>query len=415
MLKRLIVIVVPMSAVLVVTALIMQRQYPAPAVLAVPAAGNVAQQKTTDNAVTQSGHPLAENTSEVRILELAKGQTSPAEMAALLRQLYSENPDGLFDTLMRLGKESLEIRRIVLPLLADALLLWPEADGRYIFPVADSYADMDLPAAAEWGAAFLVKTGRTDMAASSLLGRLAKVSEGRALSLIASLPEAARRDAMNSVACHMEIGDLNHLMQVCGSMDAQGISIFSKQLFERLGMERLNQTAAWLQATAGAARIPGAVTSISQALVINDGPQKAMAWADSLPEVDAEAQAITSIYREWAKESPASAIKDILSAYDGAPQLMADVFKGAAEHHGTGAAAQWEAARHLVNSSARAYAISSLIEPMLVTIGPTETKAKIAALPTDSLEREAADLMIQAVYMTPSTVRLLESRFGKTE
>ena len=140
-----------------------------------------------------------------------------------------------------------------------------------------------------------------------------------------------------------------------------------------------------------------------------------MAWADSLPEVKAEAQSIMTIYREWARESPESAIKDILSAYDGSPELMADVFNGAAEQHGAGAAMQWDAACHLGNSSARSYAISALIEPMLVTIGPIETKTKIAALPTDSLERGVAELTIQALYKNPATVNLLESRFGKIE
>lgn len=94
---------------------------------------------------------------------------------------------------------------------------------------------------------------------------------------------------------------------------------------------------------------------------------------------------------------------------------MADVFKGAAEHHGSGAVAQWAAACSLVNASARAYALSALIEPMLVTSGPAETQVRIAALPPDSLERNAAELMVQAAYKNPATVKQMEIRFGKIE
>jgi hypothetical protein len=351
-------------------------------------------------------------TMEDRLMEEVMQNRSPAEVADLLKKLYSENPDGLFNALLTMGRESLATRQRLLPLLAEALILWPDAEGRYVFPVADAYGEMDECAAAEWAATFLVSTGRSDLAASSLLGRLCEVSEDRAFSLIASLPPAARKDAMNSVAYHIAIGDLNHLMTVCSGFDPQGISTFSKQLFERLGMERLNETAAWLQTTPGAARIPGAISSISRAIVINDGPEKAVAWADSLPDVNAEAQAITTIYGEWAKESPENAIKNILAVYDGAPQLMADVFNGAAGHHGSGALAQWDAARGLVNSSARAYAIAALIEPMLMTAGPAETRSKIASLPSNSLERTAAELMMQAAYKNPATVGQIETRFG---
>lgn len=415
MFKRFLVIVLPLSVVLITTALFMQSHHPAAKVPAVPEAGKVAPQKTTGMNGRHADHPSADIPLVGRILDMAKGMTSPAEMAALLKQAYAENPDGLFDALMAMGKESWKTRRRVLPLVAAALTWWPEAEGRYVFPIAEAYAEIDLPAAAEWGAAFLIKTGRSDLAASSLLGLFSETSEVRALSLIATLPEEARRDAMHSVAYHMPIGDLDHLMQVCRNLDPQGTSAFSKQLFERLGMERPDETAAWLLITPGAERIPGAVSSISRALVLKHGPQKAMAWADSLPEVEAEAQAITAVYREWAKESPENAIKDILAVYEGAPQLMADVFKGAAEHHGSGAVAQWAAACSLVNASARAYAVSALVEPMLITSGPAETQVRIAALPPDSLERNAAELMVQAAYKNPATVKQMEIRFGKIE
>lgn len=350
-----------------------------------------------------------------RILANAAQYADPAEMAACLKKLFGEDPNGLFDALVAMGKGALETRRSVLPLLAEALTLWPEAEGRYVFPIADAYAAIDLPAAAEWGATFLVKTGRTDLAVSTLLGRLGEVSESRALALIASLPEASRTDAINSFAGHMPLGDLNDLMQVGAALDPPGTSTFWKQLFDRLGMERLSETAAWLAATPVAVRIPGAVAAISQALVRNDDPQKAIAWADSLSDQNARAEAIAAVYREWAQGDPESAIQDILAAYDGAPQLMADVFKGAADHHGSDAAAQWETACRLANPSARAYAISALIDPMLITVGPAETRSKIASLPSGSLERDVAELMMQAAYQNPTTVRQIGIRFGKTQ
>jgi len=415
--KRLFGIALTLGAVLTLAVLLMQRRYSAGEIPAGSDAAKITTQRMAkiEGLQTGPGRLAEKNPPLARILELANAKRASAQMAALLGDLYAENPDGLFEVLMMVGKAPLETRRKVLPLLADAMVLWPEAEGRYVFRVADSYAEMDLPAAAEWGATFLIQTNRSDMAVSSLLGRLSGISENRALELIPSLPERARRDALNSVAYHIQIGDLDHLMQVCSILDPQGVSTFSKQLFERVATERLDESARWLVAMPGAARIPGAIASISQALVSNRGPQKAILWADSLPDANAEAQAITTIYREWARLSPESAIQDNLPAFDGVPELMADAFKGATEHHGSGAATQWDAACQLNSSSARSYAISALIEPMLVTIGPVETRAKIALLPAASLERHVAELMIQTAYENPATVRFLENRFGKTE
>lgn len=413
--KRRLVIVLSICAVAIAAVMLMQRRHFARDALAISDVGKFGSHGIACVKGMPSASPTAENAPLVRILELAKEKKDPAEMVALLRKLSAENPEAFFAALMTMGRAPMEIRRNVLPLLAGALTLWPEVEGRDVFPVADSYAEIDLPAAAEWAATFLINTNRSDLAASSLLGRLSEFSEERAFFLVALLPGQARRDAMSSVASHIQIGSLDHLMQLCVSLEPQDASIFSKPLFDRLGEERLDETANWLVDTPGAAQIPGAIPSISQALVNRRGPQKAIAWADSLPDVNAEAQAIMAIYREWAKASPDSAIRDILSADDRTPQLMADVFKGAVEHHGTGAATQWDVACHLENSSARSYAISALIEPMLVAMGPTETKSRVAALPSNSLEREVAELTIRAAYETPSTVRLLESRFGKIE
>jgi hypothetical protein len=52
---------------------------------------------------------------------------------------------------------------------------------------------------------------------------------------------------------------------------------------------------------------------------------------------------------------------------------------------------------------------------MLVTVGPAETRSKIASLPSGSLERAVAELMLQAAYQNPATVRQIEIRFGKIE
>jgi hypothetical protein len=338
---------------------------------------------------------------EAQILDLWAQQRSPQEMAALLKELYRKDPEGLFKTLLSLSQAPLETRRTLVPLLARALTLWPEAEGRYIFPVADAYGEMDLPGAAEWAASFLGTTGRSDLAAATLVGRLAETSEERALALISALPDAPRKEAINSVANYISIADLNHLLGVCGKLDPDGSTFFSKLLFQRLAMERLNDTAEWLARTPEAQRIPGAVAAIVQGLVIGGDPKAAISWADGLPDQIARGQAVAQVYQQWAHDSPENAIQDILSAYPGALQLMADVFKGAAEHHGSGATMHWDTACKLENPSARAYALSALIEPMLLTSGLAETQTRIDGLAPNSLERTVAEIIMQNTLKKP--------------
>ncbi|HWX22810.1 MAG TPA: hypothetical protein VN578_23155 [Candidatus Binatia bacterium] len=80
---------------------------------------------------------------------------------------------------------------------------------------------------------------------------------------------------------------------------------------------------------------------------------------------------------------------------------MADVFNGAAEHHG-GATMYWDTASKLENPSARAYAISALIEPMLLTSGLAETQTRIDGLAPNSLERTVAEIIMQNALKKPA-------------
>ena len=354
--------------------------------------------------------PVATETFERRILDFGGQHARPDEIAALLKDLYAEDPQRLFDALMAIANGPLETRRLMLPLLANALTLWPEAEGRYVFPVADAYGEIDLPGAAEWAAAYLDKTGRDDLAAATLVARLAETAEPRALTLLATLPNTARIGALQSLAYHLRIDDLNHLAEVCLSLDPRGDASFAKLVFERLGMERLDETVAWIASTPNAQAIPGAVAAIARAMVRSSDPKKAIAWADALPGQMARAQAICSVYQQWAQNNPDSAIEDILGAYDGAPLLMADVFKGATEHHGEGPSTFWDKACTLQNPSARAYAISALIKPMLVTAGESDTQAKIAALPPGSLERTVAEQIYRAALKDPAIATALQAR-----
>ncbi len=343
-------------------------------------------------------------------MALARQTRNAADVAALLKDLYAKDPQQLFDALMAIGNGPMEMRRLLLPVLAEALTLWPEAEGRYVFPVADAYGEIDLPAAAEWAATYLVKTSRDDLAAATLVARLAETSEARAVTLLTTLPPAARVGALQSLAYHLRTDDLNHLGELCLTLDPRGEAAFGRVVFERLGMERLSETIAWLAETPNAQAIPGAVAAIARAMVRSDDPRKAIAWADALSDKMARAQAICSVYQQWAQSNPDGALEDILGAYDGAPLLMADVFKGAAEHHGTGPTTVWDKACTLQNPSARAYALSALIKPMLVSVGSSATQSRIAALPPGSLERTVAEQIYTAALKDPAIATALQAR-----
>jgi hypothetical protein len=363
-----------------------------------------------ENAARGMSRATTNDSFESRIYKLGITQCSAREMADLLKALYKENPDKLFQALLSLQKASRETQQKLIPLLANAVTLWPEAEGRYIFPIADTFGDLDIRAAAEWAAGYLGATGRSDLAASTLLSRSAEIAEDRALTLISELPEQSRRGAMDTLAFHLRLDDLNHLITVTRKIDPEGSSSFSRQLFQRLGMERLDETAVWLASSPEAQQINGAVSAIGQALVRAGDAKKAITWADSLSDDLVRAQAITAVYQEWAHNNPDGAIEDILNNYGGAPMLMADVFKGAAEHHGSGATSYWDTATALQNPSARAYALSSLIEPMIMTRGRTTAEAKIASLPAGSLERNVAERIFQSVLKRPEVIAQLSAR-----
>lgn len=117
------------------------------------------------------------------------------------RKLHQEDPKHLFQALLALSKTPLETRRTLVPLLANALTLWPDAEGCDVFPIANAYGQMDLPSAAQWAAAFLGTTGRSDLAVANLIGQFAGTSESQALAMIDTLPDAARTAALQDADC----------------------------------------------------------------------------------------------------------------------------------------------------------------------------------------------------------------------
>jgi hypothetical protein len=377
-----------------------------PTRLAVPPLAALQNQPAAEPAIETKPRatPQADSFQE-RILELWRQHRSPEEVAALLKTLHEEDPEHLFQALLALSKASLETRQTLVPLLAQSLTFWPDAEGRDVFPVADAYGDLDLPGAAQWAATFLATTERSDLDVASLLGQLAGTSESQALALIATLPDAARTAAANSVANHISLSDLNHLMAVSEQLDPNGSTSFSQLLFQRLAMERLNDTAAWLANTPAAQNLPGAASEIAHGLAMGD-TQTAVTWADSLFNPTAQGQAIAGVYLESTIGKPDGAIQAILTTYLGTAQVLANL--GTAGSQGSDLSADWNAANNLNNPSVRAYTFAALIEPMLLTSGLADTQAKVDALPPNSLERTVADIVLQSVLKKPAVAIQLQ-------
>lgn len=328
-----------------------------------------------------------------QILDLWRKHASPEEMAALLKELHQKDPKHLFQALLALSKAPLETRQTLVPLLANALTLWPDAEGRDVFPIADAYGQMDLPSAAQWGATFLATTGRSDLNVAALLGEFAGTSETQALAMIAALPNAARAAALQDAAYHISTSDLNHLMDVCQQMDPNGTTTFSQLLFQRLAMENLNDTASWMASTPQAQILPGAAAAIAQGMVLAGNAQQAITWSDSLSDQTAKGQAIAEVYQQYVIGNPGGAIQDILGAYPATSQLIPT--GAAANLSGSGLTGYWDAASGLQDPSARAYAIAALVEPNILTSGLADTQAKIDALPGNSLEQNVAQLTLK--------------------
>jgi hypothetical protein len=342
-----------------------------------------------------------------RILDLWRKHASPAEMAALLKALHQEDPKHLFQALLALSKSPMETRQTLVPLLANALTLWPDADGGDVFPVADAYGAMDLPDAAQWAANFLTTTGRHDLNVADLLGQYAGTSESQALAMIATLPDAARTAALQEAAYHISTSDLNHLMAVCQQMDPNGTTAFSQLLFQRLAMENADNTATWMASTPQSQSLPGAAAAVAQGLVLSSNPQAAITWADSLSDQTARVQAIAEVYQQFTISNPNSAIQNILDAYPATAQLIPSGV--AANLSGGGLTGYWDAASTLPDASARAYAIAALVEPNLVASGLPDTQAKIAALPANSLEQNVAQITLQQDLVKPQVALALKS------
>lgn len=343
-----------------------------------------------------------------QILELWRKHASPGEMAALLKELHQEDPRHLFQALLALSKAPLETRQTLVPLLANALTLWPDAEGSDVFPIANAYGAMDLPSAAQWGATFLATTGRHDLNVADLLGEFAGTSESQALAMIAALPDAARAAALQDAAYHISTADLNHLLAVCQQMDPNGSTAFSQLLFQRLAMENVNNTASWLAATPQAQSLPGAATAIAQGLVLSGNAQQAITWADSLSDQNAKGQAIAEVYQQYTISNPNTSVQDILGAYPATFQLIPN--GTAANLSGSGLTAYWDAASGLQDPSARAYAIAALVEPNILNSGLADTRAKIDALPTGSLEQSVAQITLQNDLAKPQVALALQGR-----
>ncbi|HEV2327773.1 MAG TPA: hypothetical protein VGY56_03170 [Verrucomicrobiae bacterium] len=342
-----------------------------------------------------------------QILELWRKHASPAEMAALLKELHQEDSKHLFQALLALSKTPLETRRTLVPLLANALTLWPDADGGDVFPIADAYGQMDLPSAAQWGATFLATTGRHDLNVAALLGEYAGTSESQALAMIATLPDAARAAALQDAAYHISTSDLNHLMDVCEQIDPNGSTAFSQLLFQRLAMENLNNTAAWLAGTPQAQSLPGAAAAIAQGMVLSGNAQQAITWADSLSDQNAKGQAIAEVYQQYTTSNPHTSIQDILAAYPATSELIPN--GAAANLSGSGLTGYWDAASGLPDPSARAYAIAALVQPNILTSGLADTQNKIAALPPGSLEQNVAQMTLQSELANKEVALALQS------
>jgi hypothetical protein len=336
--------------------------------------------------------PVTDSFQE-RILDLWRKHASPAEMAALLKELHQEDPKHLFQALLALSKSPMETRQTLVPLLANSLTLWPDADGGDVFPIADAYGAMDLPDAAQWAENFLTTTGRHDLNVADLLGQYVGTSESQALAMIATLPDAARAAALQEAAYHISTSDLNHLMAVCEQADPSGSTAFSQLLFQRLAMENLNNTASWMASTPQSQSLPGAAAAIAQGLVLSSNPQTAITWADSLSDQTAKGQAIAEAYQQFTISNPNSAIQSILGAYPATAQLIPSGV--AANLSGSGLTGYWDAASTLADPSARAYAIAALVQPNILAYGLSDTQAKIAALPSNSLEQNVAQITLQ--------------------
>lgn len=391
----------------ILAALLLLRNHLAPKPAAKPAIETAELQSAPAPSQIQTppAPPPQTDSFRARILSLIGQNRSPEEVAALLKELYKEDPKHLYQVLLSLADEPLATRQALLPLLAKGLTLWPEAEIRDVYPIADAYGDMDLPGAAQWAANYLATTGRDDLGVTTLLGRLAATSESQALALIAALPPASRADALNSAASHISLDDLNHLMDVCGQMDPDGSTSFSQLLFQRLGRENLANTAAWLSSTPAAQQLPGAVAEIGQWMVIGGNPQQAVTWANSLSNPTASGQATAAVFQQWGKQNPDDAIQNALTAYPNAPQVMADVFTGAANQYGGAASGYWETACNLQNPNASAFAIAGLIEPMLLASGLADTQAKIAALPANSVQQIVAEAILKSNMANPQVAK----------
>ena len=134
----------------------------------------------------------------------------------------------------------------------------------------------------------------------------------------------------------------------------------------------------------------------------------AIEWADSLVNDEARAAAISATYQRWSISDFDGAVGDILAAYPDDLQLVADVFSGTTYERAGSAVQYWDRALELENESARSYALTGLLEPMLLSGGLEVTQNHINSLPSGSVERESAERTLAEVVTRPVIGKRLE-------
>ena len=267
---------------------------------------------------------------------------------------------------------------------------------------------MSPGAAGDWATKFLVTNEhRADMVVASVIGELGGIDQPKALALIETLPTEAREKAVNVLGDSIVVPEFEEIGEMADKWDPEGKSNFKELLFHRLGYENLAETAEWLASNPDADPKAADVIALHLVATLEDKTE-AIQWADSLLNDEARAAAISAVYQKWSVDDPQGAIDDILAYYPDSLELVADAFKGPAEARAASASHYWGEAEKLENDSARAYAITGLIEPMLLQHGMETTRERINSLPAGSLERQAAESTVLEIAKRPIVAQRLK-------
>lgn len=304
------------------------------------------------------------------------------------------------------------VKGLLVPSIGEAFLLWPDAEGEVVASLSGAYQELDPSQAAEWATDFLATHNRDDLVLASAVANLASVDQSGALELMITLPYEARVKAVGAFTDTMDISDFDHVMDLANTWDRESKSFFTERIFDRLGFERLEETAQWLANNPEAD--PTAAASIARHMVIEQ--RAAIQWADNLQNEDALSAAILVTYQRWGVNDLDGAVEDVLTHYPDDLQHVAEIFKGASADRAGSAVYFWDQALAIENEPARAQAISGLLEPMLLSHGLETTRQHINALPEDSLEYEVAEQALIEVMKSPVVAqRLSDMQQGAKE